>query len=235
MATREDYADINATLNETIKATRANSNLSDDGKKRLIAQAYVRADTKAAALKAGDAADMAKARRSAESRLFGMTQYDAKDAATVMLHRDARDRASRIGSDAEAAALLQSAVQSGDTTMARALLGRAFERGFQQTVDQYCHVMPADAGDVDELISMNLQEATAATAAGRLLREMTTGISLPGELPQNRGIIDRLAAEAGDVEETPAPPNFGGRGLPAPGQFRLSGGFDIATGELNTE
>jgi len=233
-----DMQTIRERLAEAIAAARGNTNLSDDGRKRIIAAAYVKADNAAGTLRTQQAEQRASARRSVESRLFGMNMYDSRDPASVMLHRDARDRASRITSPEEAVRLLESSVVGGDKVMCRAILGQAMQNpALQGVVERYTEVMPDDTESVDELLGLNAADAQASTPAGRLMREMNDSLPRPEEIRRYPGsAIADLAAEAPDVQEIPPAPTFSGGGaIGAISNWRLIGGKDMVTGEANTE
>lgn len=155
-----------------------------------------------------------------------------------MLHRDARDRASRITSSEEAVRLLESSVVGNDKVMARAILGAAVSDGkLRGVVERYVDLVPDDTESVDELLGMNAADAEASTPAGRLMREMNDSLPRPEEIRRYPGsAIADLAAEAPDVQEIPPAPTFSGGGaIGAISNWRLVGGKDMVTGEANTE
>ena len=233
-----DFVSIYEKLNDKVKSIRANTNLSDEGRKRLIAAEYVKADASYAAVQTQQAEQKAKTRKSVESHLFGASSYDSRDPATIMMLRDARDRAARIEKPEEALALLESSVIGGDKVMARAILGRAFQNpALGSIIDRYVEVMPDDTESVDELLSLNAADHHASSPAGRVAGDVIRNIPKPPEIARYPDMaITDLAAEAPDVRESTAPsyPSGGGT-LANDGSIRLSGGYDVLTGELNTD
>ncbi|MGS0688124.1 hypothetical protein ACVBEQ_23700 [Nakamurella sp. GG22] len=61
--------------------------------------------------------------------------------------------------------MLRRAELSGDTVLARAIVGRAFEAGWIDVMQAYVDTHPADAATIDELIERNAAEAQAEAPA----------------------------------------------------------------------
>lgn len=230
-----DFQTITERLNETVAAARANSNLSADGRKRIVAAAYMKADNAVAKIKAQEAEQRASARRSAEDHLFAPRWSERGDPNAMMLYRDANDRASRLTSSDEAIRLLESSALGGDDMMARAILGQGMrDPRLQGIVEKYIEVMPRDTQAIDDLLELNAADAQASSRAARITREMNSSLPRPEEIRNypEQAIAD-LAAEALDVQETKPAPTYSGGG--AAQTWRLVGGYDMATGERHTE
>lgn len=76
----------------------------------------------------------------------------------AIAQRDADERANRLGSDKDATAMIRRALQNEDTTLVRAILARALDGEYQQTVAEYLTVHPNDRSkfeDFDRLTALS--------------------------------------------------------------------------------
>jgi hypothetical protein len=73
------------------------------------------------------------------------------DANSVLLRRDAADRARRITDEAEALAVMGDAARSGDASLAHAVGYRARHSGWVDALDAYKHVQPESADTASAL------------------------------------------------------------------------------------
>lgn len=223
-----DYAKLNEQLASQAAKVRENKNLSDEGKRRLLAAATVKAQATAAQWRDEDAQANAKARRATEQRLFGLKWMDKDNPAAVVSMRDAHERASRITTAAEAGKLLDRAVTSGDYALQRAILARAFdpETGdMSSVVEAYAAHNPDTQADIQELVGHEMANAQANSAGGKLFGHIATTVVAPSELS---GIdpyrLGRLAEQAGDVTESVPAPTFDAKVFGgAPGWGRVQG------------
>ena len=200
MMTKTTFQELHQELTASVQKIRDNPNLSDAGKQRMIAAAYVRSDAANAQLRADQVAEAAASRRAVEARLFGLNNADRRDPALVMSHRDAIARAAQVTTPEEAETLLRSAALGGDKVFAKALLGVAFSKGYQQVVDVYVDEMPADVEDIDELVAMNAADSAAQAPENRVLGSVLEHLPKPAELrdAKDDSTIRKLAAEAGE-------------------------------------
>ncbi|UNK71726.1 hypothetical protein [Microbacterium sp. H1-D42] len=81
-------------------------------------------------------------RSKVEQDLIG---YQASDANSVLLRRDAADRARKIADESEALAMLGDAIRGGDDTLADAVGYRARQTGWINTLDAYKEARPESA------------------------------------------------------------------------------------------
>lgn len=81
-------------------------------------------------------------RDSLDSELRGNQPSDAN---SVLLRRDAADRARRIADEVEAIAVLGDAARSGDDSLANAVGFRARQAGWNDALDSYRQVQPQNA------------------------------------------------------------------------------------------
>lgn len=59
------------------------------------------------------------------------------DASTILVYRDAEDRAAKLTNTREANAMLTRAIERGDTLLARAVAGHAFGNGWHDVTETY--------------------------------------------------------------------------------------------------
>lgn len=214
--------EIHRALAAELARHRANTQLSPEGRQRAIAKAYTRAQDKLDSIRQTQVKTTANARNDVEARLFGLPKYS--DPAAVIGYRDAQDRAGRIENVGEAQQMLRRAQISGDTQLARAILGRAFETGWGDVVDAYVEADPSIANDVDSLINLNVGDARAATRAERLATDMTYKVGRPQELSGlNDTKIAQLAIESIVTDNAQQSDNARNHGLLSVAGYRLAG------------
>lgn len=76
----------------------------------------------------------------------------------AIAQRDADERANRLDSDKDARDMIRRALQNNDTTLVRAILARALDSEYQQTVAEYLTVHPNDRSkfeDFDRLTALS--------------------------------------------------------------------------------
>jgi hypothetical protein len=209
---------IRQTVADTLADLRARRDLSPEGLQRQISRAYLEAK---AAMKA--LADSAKQQRDDTAdalarRLFGTSNSDP---AAVLSTRDAWDRATRLASPADAAALAQLADQSSDHTLLRAVAQRAYAQLTNPGVmgdarTQWRGLLNEWAersGNVAELAELD-----DVQSARDNLFEYT--LARPTELDRISGSLEALAEQADALgpERNPAEVFFGrGGGVPEAG------------------
>lgn len=170
---------------EQINGRRA---LSDEAKRIEIARAY--RDTRTQIQAAGQAAlDHVTAERARLSRkLFG---YEGTaDAQTVIIRRDAADRAAKLTEPHEAQQALQRAENNGDVHLAQAIAGVSFANGWTDVVHSWFDANP-QAGDT----ARQLQELPDPNdGVYRMQHAMTYSVVPPEELAGLADYqVDRLA------------------------------------------
>jgi len=89
--------------------------------------------------------------------LFG---YTTTDPSNIIAYRDAQDRAERLENQAAALTVLTRAQQSGDKSLASAVLLRAFDAGWDQVALAYGENNP---GTIDKLHELNAVTAMAGS------------------------------------------------------------------------
>jgi hypothetical protein len=123
---RQEIAAGKAAYTEAVEAAMADRKLSHEGKRATVGRLFHGERRRVAAIV--EAADQrATARRSElERRLFQMPSN--ADAATVTAYRDALDRCEQINDPTELGRLIDRAMATGDTTLARAGVARSYTK-----------------------------------------------------------------------------------------------------------
>lgn len=193
---RQQANDIHNAHRRQVDAIRNDGSLSAEGRRGQLARNYLhhqgQLDQLYTSADAREQRDVADARR----RAFGLPA--GADGATVLAHRDARERVANA-SPGEAARLLEDALNSGDRTMQTAVGQRAFDQagpadvgGHWGTVlERFAGSSPARQRAVGDLADQRVRSEPAAALHDRLLRH----ISKPSEI--SAGDVHQIAAQAG--------------------------------------
>ncbi len=189
----------------TVKAAEIKSrrDLSDEGRARQLAKALVTARDEMTKLKRKDAERTNRRRADLQQRHFGNSK--SWDSATVISFRDALDRADRLKSPDEAAALLERAIMTGDEVLSRAVAQRAMGRitlkgmgdGWSKVVDRWLEGQPS--GTVEDIQELADIEHDSTNVKSRFVQSMSYSLPTPVEL--NGKNIDRMAYEADGLPE----------------------------------
>jgi hypothetical protein len=123
--------------------------LSDEYKNEEIQRAGVTFKQKLAALKDGEMVAIQSRKDALVRDLFG---YTTTDPSNIIAYRDAQDRAERLENQTAALTVLTRAQQSGDKSLASAVLLRAFDAGWDQVALAYGKDNP---GTIDKLHELN--------------------------------------------------------------------------------
>jgi hypothetical protein len=196
---RRQAATIQQQHARRVAAIRSDAHLSPQGKRARIAAASVAARDQLAALRHTSDARNTQLRRDLEFKLFGV---GARDGGTdILAARDARDRASRVKTPAEAAQLLASAQRVGDTSMARAVFEHCWNQlptdvgsHWAQVGASYLDGRPQARTDAEQLAAL-----LDGNSGDALRDRLSTELLLPAEV--SRGDLNALAREA---ENSPA-------------------------------
>ncbi|WP_380161561.1 hypothetical protein [Kineococcus sp. R86509] len=188
-AQRDLAARAAAIARQSIEAARADTNLSEIGRQRLMAQAYLKARAQMEHLREEETETVRGRRAELERRLFGLDKPTAADVITV---RDAQDRAEAARNADEASKLLARAERIGDQTLARAVAQVSADRGYWHTFDEWSRTRPdtheliAELGDIDDLLD----------PTQRVGRDMAFALQVPDELKayaHNPGQLQKIA------------------------------------------
>ncbi len=147
---RDRTQPIKDTLGAAIERTRADTRITEATKRQEIAQHYLAAKSKLDALLTEERTITKNKHDELERSLFG--QRDPGPAGIVS-YRDAQDRALRLGPNDEdhALALLISARQSDDNTLATAILARGVHFKWDSVVGAYTDAYPEQAERLKDL------------------------------------------------------------------------------------
>ncbi|MER5263076.1 hypothetical protein ABTZ99_13505 [Actinosynnema sp. NPDC002837] len=118
-------AEIRKALDREVAHIRGLRDLSDDGKRRRIAAAYVKANDEMGQAKRETKAERETRVDELRRKLFG--NPTAGDPASAINFRDALERAEGVKTAQQAARLLQRAHETGDEALGKAVAMRVFE------------------------------------------------------------------------------------------------------------
>jgi hypothetical protein len=152
MPTIEEQAElIRSEASDKYQAVRNNPRISDIETRDQIARAWVESIDKLRALEAAHGDTTAGEKQNLERKLYGLT--NDTDPSLAISYRDALDRASNTPDNDErpAIALLNRALTSNDTTLARAILAVAFERMHVDVINAYSNAVPTATEDIEKL------------------------------------------------------------------------------------
>jgi hypothetical protein len=143
---------------ETFRTSVQNDpKLSDEYKKEEIARGGAIFKQKLADLKNAEMVAIHSEKNTLIRDLFG---YTTTDPSNVIAYRDAQDRAERLEDQAAALTVLSRAQQSGDKSLASAVLLRAFDAGWDQVALAYGADNP---GSIDKIHELNAVTAMAGS------------------------------------------------------------------------
>ncbi|MFL0276995.1 hypothetical protein [Mycobacterium sp. SMC-19] len=126
---------IRADLQAEVDTVCANARYSTDGKVHEIAKAILDARSLAVELRDQFVTTSEETRRKLARKLFGLPA--GADPATVLVYRDAEDRAAKITDPDEYGPLMARALDRGDDLMARAIAARADTQGITDVAAAY--------------------------------------------------------------------------------------------------
>lgn len=147
--------EIHNRYRSTFDSISNNSDLSDDGKIRRLAPAYVAYRDELARLQSDTQAATAHRVQSLSRAAFGVPT----DPIAAMSYRDALGRAEQIDDPRVAEMKLRQALETGDDLMAQAVARHASESGWNDVLDSYLSVKPAAGQAMQELQQIQAQEA----------------------------------------------------------------------------
>lgn len=139
---------IRTRYQDEMKAIRNDPTLSEDGRRALIARSYVDATERMNRLRGELDTAVNAERNRLEKRAFGPGTVDPLER---MQHRDAMERANRLGNQEEAIALLNQARISGDDALGRAVMYKANAKHWTDAINTWEAAAP---GTVDLLSQM---------------------------------------------------------------------------------
>ena len=145
--------DTIATYQGQVSAIRADTSLSQEGRRVSLARVYISYRDAVAQIQAGEQAANATRSDTLERDLFGLNGLT--DASTAISYRDAQDRAASIEDSRDALRLLKQADLSGDVHLAKAVALRALQEGWVDAISTYAASHPDVEGKLQELLSLH--------------------------------------------------------------------------------
>ncbi|REJ06297.1 hypothetical protein DY023_06610 [Microbacterium bovistercoris] len=133
---------------------RNDPRLNDAAKRTDIAKLYRAAQQDVDALHAEERKLTSDEQQRIERQVFGIRDSDPS---ALIAYRDAQDRAARLvfGQQDTAREMLRSATLSGDSTLAAAVVAKAFTYGWTDIIDSYREANPRQANDIDDLAELS--------------------------------------------------------------------------------
>lgn len=160
----------------TLTNLRNDTDLSDEGRQKRIAAAWIKARDEIQRLKADRDSTVGQRRTRLERRVFGV----GDNPSDAVAYRDAVTRAEAVTSEDEAQQLLDRSVRIGDDQLARAVALIATERGYVGVWVDYRDTLSSTAArEFTELAELKRQ---ASSRSGRLADDMVFGLPKPKEL-----------------------------------------------------
>jgi hypothetical protein len=150
----ESATEVRNQYDREAAAVRANRDLSDEGKDRALRELHADAKERMATLRARHEAEEADEAERLHRKAFGARRPPGGggDATTITI-RDAMDRAAGLRDQDHARSLLEQSKLAGDKSLARALAGAAWQRGWAGALERYVELFPEERESVDALIA----------------------------------------------------------------------------------
>ena len=148
---RQQIIDLRAEYNRALDDVRGDASLSELGKTQMIALAWTNTRAEIARLEQLDFDTNVKRYNDIERQVFGTAATSGADAVSF---RDATDRADKLDSPEAAARALGNAELSGDAILAKAVVMRAWQAGWDAVVDRYAVNHPTVTDKLTELAAL---------------------------------------------------------------------------------
>ena len=148
---RQQIIDLRAAYNRALDDVRGDASLSELGKTQMIARAWTNTRAEIARLEQLDFDTTVKRYNDIERQVFGTAATSGADAVSF---RDATDRADKLDSPEAAARALGNAELSGDAILAKAVVMRAWQAGWDAVVDRYAVNHPTVTDKLTELAAL---------------------------------------------------------------------------------
>lgn len=168
-------ASIQNHFNAKVAEIRADSQLTEEGKRAQLSEWYNHSKTEIDKLKKVAHSDRDRKNQELRRELFGV--FGTADPQRAISYRDAQDRVSKLelGDQSKALALLEEAELSGDEIMTKALIKRAIEMRWDKVANAYIEKNP-HTGKLYEALwnsSTKMSNASLQNAAAFFLQKPT--------------------------------------------------------------
>lgn len=174
---KRKMSEIRDGLQREVNQIRNNPKYSDSGRAQEFAKTLLAHRRQADSLRTHFKVDNEDVRLKLTAKLFGIP--NRADPTTILVYRDAEDRAAKLTNADDAAAMLVRATENGDTLLARAVAGYAHSKKWQTVTESY-----ADAAG----LTSDLDELNALPSGAMLKTAVTALFSLPTP-PELRTLI----------------------------------------------
>ena len=145
---RAQAAGIQEQWSRAYREVGADRNLTDEGKRTSLDELFQKLQAELRGLLGKEKQLVQTKQESLERALFGLNSSDANK---IIAYRDAQDRAGRAKEEAEARALYNSAIISGDDILAKAVLAKAVEFGYRRILDDWGQRNPVWREELNDL------------------------------------------------------------------------------------
>ncbi len=149
---------VRQTFDKTCADIRADPDLSEFGKMKAMAAAWLQCRATLDEIKATETDAIAARRAQLEGELFGIGSGNPMAAAD---YRDAQDRAEQSTQPKDAFKLLDRTTRTHDETLAKAVAAHAVEQGWSDVLDQYAATRPAARDALAELRRIDTEKTAA--------------------------------------------------------------------------
>lgn len=153
---KQRASEVKNTHSATRKEILNDPMLSDLAKRQKVEELKTQTRSTLDGMKAEQKTYVKDLRAKIERELLGTQPNDAN---SVLLRRDAADRARRITDEKEALAVLQDATRGGDASLAHAVGYRARNSGWLDALDAYREAQPDSADSATALATVEGLEA----------------------------------------------------------------------------
>lgn len=141
-------------------------NLTPNGKREHLEPLHREVTEQISALHAREKAAVKAVKEKLERRAYGLSPSASSDPAKIRSYRDAADRARQLDNQDDAEEVYQSAVRSGDTILATAILERALVRGWPKIKEDYLERNATTRDDLDDLAALAKYESKSLFTTG---------------------------------------------------------------------
>ncbi|GAA2750206.1 hypothetical protein [Amnibacterium kyonggiense] len=171
---RAEAGTVQSSLAAARRQIDSDPTLSDEGRREKFSTLRDNAQARLDQLKAAEVKRIQDKITSLERSLFGYTTKT--DPNEIISRRDADDRADRLESADDAAALLERAERAGDTHLAQAIVRVAASKGYANVVKAYEDAHPGAGGKISLLSQIQQSTSQANYLMGRTYAYSARGI-----------------------------------------------------------
>ena len=175
-ATTRDVTAAHDRLNSAVDRIRGQRSLSDEAKRIGVARAYREARDTINSMRQAETDRIEGARTKLSRQLFG--HVGEADAQTVIIRRDAADRAAKLTNRVDADRALKLAEANGDSHMAQAIAAHAQAHMWGEVVGTYLASRPQATAAAEELSSL----PDTSDPGWRMGQAITYSLMRPSEL-----------------------------------------------------